>query len=170
MNFTGGGYGRIPANSCCPGPLTWLFALSFTADRPNRARLRSELAHRSTRFSCVVIGARADIRCAFIRAGVKPFSPCLLVEICMKPRTSHSVTAPGLQRASVVCRRQRRFHRAHRSLFVPCRTGSCIVPVSAEQCGRRRATAATRFSVSRVTSSSLIAAFMTSSSAKRAVR
>lgn len=110
MNFTGGGYGRIPANSCCPDLLTWPFALSFIAARPNRVRSRSKLAHRSTRFSCDVIARAAIHACAFIRAGVKPFSPCLRAEICMKPKTSRSVTAPGSPRVSVVCRKPRHSH------------------------------------------------------------
>lgn len=170
MNFTGGGYGRIPANSCCPDLLTWLFVLSFIAARPNRARSRSKLAHRSTRFSSGVIGARADTRCAFIRAGAKPFSPCLRAEICMKPRTSRNVTVPGSLHVSVVCRRPRRFRRALRYLCVAFRTGLCIVPVCVEPCGRRRVTAATRFCVSRVIPNSLIVAFTIFSSVKPVAR
>ena len=137
MNFTGGGYGRIPANSCCPDLLTWPFALSFIAARPNRVRSRSKLAHRSTRFSCDVIGARGDTRCAFIRAGVKPFSPCLRAEICMKPKTSRSVTAPGSPRVSVVCRKPRHSHPALRYPCAVFRIESCIARVCVDRCASR---------------------------------
>ena len=119
-----------------------------------------------TRFSSGAIAARADTRFAFIRAGAKPFSPCLRAEICMKPRTTRNVTAPGSPRGLVVCRK-RRSHTVHRCHCAVFRTRSCIARACVEPSdgnARKR----DKIFVSQVIPNSSIAASMIFSSVRHA--